>query len=263
MNCSQKRSYEKSEPPVAKKIPEKNTLHGHTRIDNYHWMEERDNSEVIEYLKAENDYTNKIMAHTETLQETLFGEFSGRVDKSVLSLSRHDGDSLYYFRWEEGKEHPFFIRKRGSPEADEEILIDVNEIAKGHNYTRVPPPTISPEKNLMAFGVYADGRPATLRIKDLASGKLLEDVIYPASANLAWGDDNRTLFYAKVVNMSKGPQQIFRHVLGTDPDQDELVHEETEYRCLVWKRGRYLDAGQLDGSGDLYQHEQGAAPKGR
>ena len=129
VNCSQKRPHEKFKPPVAKKIPEKITIHGHTRIDNYNWLGERENPEVIEYLKAENGYTEKVMAHTEPLQETLFEEIKGRTKETDLSVPVRRGDYLYYERREEGKEFPFYARKRGSMGAEEEIILDVNELA--------------------------------------------------------------------------------------------------------------------------------------
>lgn len=262
INCSQERPFEKLQPPIAKKIPEQLTQHGHTRIDNYTWMEESENSEVIEYLKAENTYTDQMMEHTENLQEVLFEEIKNKSKENFLSAPEIRGDYLYYMHWEEGKEHQIFARKRRALEEDEEILLDVNKIAEGHNYIRVPYPTISGDQKLMAFGTYSDGKPATLRFKDLGSGKLLEDVIYPASANIVWSNDNRTLFYAKVRSMDKGPQQIFRHVLGTDPDQDVLVHEETEFRCLVWKREGYIVIESFGKLGQEWRYLDANHPSG-
>jgi oligopeptidase B len=263
INCSQKKAHEKYEPPIAKKIPEKITTHGHTRIDNYYWLGERDNSEVIEYLKAENKYTEKVMVHTETLQEALFKEISGRINESSLSLPRREGDYWYYSRWEEGKEYPIYARKHASLEADEEILIDVNEIAEGHSYTRVSYPAISHDQNLMAFGTYTDDLPAIIRFKDLDADEFLDDVIEPATLNMTWANDNRTLFYAKVRSVGKGPKQIFRHVLGTDPDQDELVHEETEFRCLVWKIGGYIAIESFGPSRDEWLYLDADRPDGK
>jgi oligopeptidase B len=250
-------------PPMAQKIPKELTLHGHTRIDNYFWMEERDSSEVIEYLKAENDYTQRVTGHTENLQKALYGEISERYNRSSVSLLRQLGDNFYYLRWEAEKEHPIFARRRGSLQADEEKLIDVNDIAQEHSYTSVPYPTISPDQNLVAFGTYADGNPASLRFKDLDSGRLLDDVIQPASANVAWCNDSRTLFYAKVRSMENGPKQIYRHVLGTDPDLDELVHEETEFRCLVWKRGRYIVIESFGSFGQEWRYLDADQPDGK
>lgn len=282
IHCSPERAFEKPQPPIAKKIPEQLTKHGHTRIDNYNWMEENDNSEVIEYLKTENTYTDQMMEHTEPLQEVLFEEIKNKSKDTFSSAPEIRGDYLYYLRWEEGKQYLIFARKRNSLGEDEEILLDINKIAEGHSSTRVLYPTISGDQKLMAFGTYVDDQLATLRIKDLDSGIFLKDVIYPASANLAWSNDNRILFYAKVRSMDKGPQQIFRHVLDTHPDQDVLVHEETENRCLVWKRGgyiviesfgrlgqewRYLDADHPEGNFEVFTprelgHEYNFRPNG-
>ncbi len=267
VTCSHKRPHERFEPPVAKKIPVMITTHGHMRIDDYSWLAERENPEVTEYLQAENEYTEKVMAHTETLQEALLKEISGRFNESEVSMPRREGDYFYYSRWEEGKDYPTYARKRGSFEADEEILVDVNEIAEGYGYTRVSFPAISPDQRTMAFGTYTDDRPAVIRFKDLDAGGFLADVISPATLNMTWANDNRTLFYAKVREGGRGPQQIFRHVLGTDPGQDELVHEEQESRCLVHKIGchvliesrgpwgnewRYLDADRPGGRFELF-----------
>lgn len=129
LNCSQKRPLDKFKPPIAKKIPKKLNIHGHTRMDNYCWLRERDNPEFIEYLRAENNYLEKVMAHTEALQEALFEEIRGRIKETDLSVPERKGDYYYYRRWEEGKDYPVYARKRGFLEPAEEILLDVNELA--------------------------------------------------------------------------------------------------------------------------------------
>jgi len=185
-------------PPVAKVVPKRLEAHGHVRIDNYYWLSERENPEVTAYLEAENAYTEAVMARTRPLQETLFEEIKGRFKESDLSVPWREGDYFYYYRWEEEKEYPIYARKRGSLGADEEILLDVNKIAEGHAYTRVRFPAISDDQNIMAFAVDTVGRHfSTIRFKDLDAGQFLDDVIDSVTANLAWANDNRTLFYAK------------------------------------------------------------------
>jgi oligopeptidase B len=261
-------------PPVAKIAPTRLEAYGHVRIDNYFWLQDRENPEVIAYLEAENAHTEAMMARTEALQETLFQEISGRVRETDLSVPWRQGDYFHYYRHEEGKEYPIYARKRGSLEADEEILIDVNEIAEGHAYTAVRFPTLSPNQEIMAFAVDTVGRHySTIRFKDLGTGEFLDDVIDSVTANMAWANDGRTLFYAKQTRppVNPRPYQIYRHVLGTDPIEDELVHEEERSRCLVWPRNgylvietwgpwgnewRYLDADQPDGAFNLFLPRQ-------
>jgi len=131
------RASDKITPPVAKRVPKKLEKHGHIRIDNYHWLKERDNPEVINYLKAENKYTDLVMAHTKALQETLFEEFKGRIKQTDMSVPYKKDDYYYYDRQEEGKEYPIYCRKKNSLENKEEIMLNINELAEGHEFIRV------------------------------------------------------------------------------------------------------------------------------
>ncbi len=265
------------EPPVAKIEPHEITEHGHTRIDDYHWLQDRENPEVIAYLEAENAYAEAMMAHTEALQEVLFEEISGRVNETDLSVPWCEGDYFYYYRWEEGREHPIYARKRGSLEADEQILIDVNEIAEGHAYTSVSFPAMNPNQEIMAFAVDTVGRRySTIRFKDLGTDEFLDDVIDSVTRLMAWANDSRTLFYGKQTRPPADPRpyQLYRHVLGTDPADDELLYEEADeqWRCCMLQRAgryilaeswgppgnewRYLDADQPDGAFKLFLPRQ-------
>ncbi len=210
--------------PVARVEPFEITQHGHTRNDDYHWLQDPTDPEVVAYLEAENAYTQVMMAHTEALQEKLLHEILGRVGEASSSAPWREGEYLHYWRWEEGRAYPIYARKRGSLEADEEILLDVNRIAEGHAYTRVPFPTISPDQSVMAFAVDTLGIPAqsTIRLRDLATGDLLPEAIYPGSPFMAWAGDNRTLFYLRR-HPTLGRPSLYRHVLGTEPASDEPV----------------------------------------
>jgi oligopeptidase B len=210
--------------PVARVEPFEITQHGHARVDDYQWLQDPEDPEVLAYLEAENAYTRTMMVHTEGLQEELLQETRRRAPEAGSSPFWREGGYLYYWRWEEGRDYPIYARKRGSLGAGEEILVDVNEIARGHGYTRVPFPTISPDQSLLAFAVDTVGIPAqsTIRLRDLATGDLLPDAIHPGSPLMAWAGDNRTLFYLRR-HPTLGRPSLYRHVVGTDPGSDEPV----------------------------------------
>jgi oligopeptidase B len=158
-------------PPVAKIVPYQLQMHGHVRTDNYYWLRERENPEVIAHLEAENAYTEAVMAHTGELQEALFDEIVGRIKQTDLSVPFFRDGYYYYTRMEEGKEYPVYARKKGSLEAEEEILIDVNELGEGHGFTSVGRPAVSSEGNLIAFAHDTVGRRFyNIRFKNLDTG---------------------------------------------------------------------------------------------
>ena len=225
--------------PVAKIVPKKLKKHGQVRTDNYYWLNERENPEVIKYLEAENEYTEAVMAHTRDLQETLFKEIKGRIKQTDMSVPYKLEDYFYYTRFEEGKQYPIYCRKRESLDGSEEILLDVNVMSKGHEFFRVGSRAVSSGQDLLAYSVDTAGRRIyTIHIKNLTSGKLLEDVIPGVTGNMAWANDDKTLFYAKQHPTTLRSYRIYRHILGTeDPAKDELVYQETDdtFRCFVFK----------------------------
>lgn len=254
-------------PPTAKVVPHEMTEHDNVRTDNYFWLRERDNPEVIAYLEAENEYTEVVMAHTEELREKLFEEIKGRIKQTDLSVPYRLGDYYYYSRTEEGKEYPIYARKPGSLEADEEILVDVNEVAEGHGFTSVPSPRISEDQNIMAFATDTTGRRFyTIRFKDLEGDEMLEERIDSVTANVAWANDNRTVFYTRQDPSTLRSYQVFRHVLGTDRSADELVYEEkdTEFGCGVWKTKskRYIIIGSYQTLSNEYRFLDADDPSG-
>ena len=187
----------KPTPPVAKIVPHTLEAHGHARKDNYYWLRERDNPEVIDYLQAENAYTEAMMAHTEGLQETLFDEIKARIKQTDSTAPYKRGDFYYYTRYEDGKEYPIHCRKRETLDAPEEVMLDVNVMAEGHAFYSVGGLAISSGQNLLAYAVDAVGRRIyTLHILDLSSGELLADTIPEVTANLAWAEDGKTIFYS-------------------------------------------------------------------
>lgn len=225
------------EPPQAKVIPEQLKTHGHTRIDNYYWLNQRENPEVIAYLEAENTYTSALMNHTESLQEELFAEIKGRIKQTDLSVPEMRGSHFYYTRTVAGQDYPIYARKKGSLDADEEVLLDVNAMAEGHNFYNAFP-SISSNENLMAYADDTRGRRIyTIRFKNLITGQQFPETISNTSGNMVWAEDNQTLFYAKRDPETLRSFQIYRHAMGTDPVKDVLIFEEEdeEFSSRVWK----------------------------
>ncbi len=254
-------------PPVAKVIPHQLEMHGDVRTDNYYWLRERDNPEVIAHLEAENAYTAAVMAHTEALQETLYREILGRIRQTNLSVPYLRDGYYYYSKTEEGKDYPFYARKRGSLDAAEEILIDVNELAEGHGFTSVPSPTVSSDGNLIAFAQDTVGRRFyNIRFKDLRSGEILDDEIRSVTSMVAWANDNRTVFYTKQDPETLRWYQVYRHVLGTSATTDELVYQEddVEFSCYVWKTktDRYIVIGSSQTLSNEYRFLDADDPAG-
>jgi len=216
-------------PPVADMIPVNLETHGHVRNDNYFWMKERENPKVMEYLKAENAYLDTMMASTRPLQEKLFEEIKGRIKQTDMSVPYKLDDYVYYTRFEDGKEYPIYCRKEAADDAKEQILVDANELARGRGFLSVGGREISSGQNLLAYGVDTVGRRFyTIYFKNLATGEILNESISSVTGNMAWANDNKTLFYTKQDPTTLRWSMIYRHMLGTDPDTDELVYEEKD-----------------------------------
>jgi oligopeptidase B len=217
------------EPPVAQARPHQLEAHGQVRVDPYYWLRERENPEVIAYLAAENAYLDQVLAHTEALQEKLFEEITGRIKEDDSSVPYLDDGYYYYRRYEEGGEYPIYCRKEGSLEAPEEILVDGNAWAEGHGFFSLAPPRVSSGRDILAFAIDTVGRRFyTLRFKNLTTGEALADVIPDVTGNVAWANDNRTVFYTKQDPQTLRWYRVYRHVLGTDPGRDDLVYEEKD-----------------------------------
>ncbi|MEO7990957.1 MAG: S9 family peptidase [Chryseolinea sp.] len=216
-------------PPVAEKKPfEILAKHGHKRIDDYYWLKNREDSAVIQYLKAENIYRDTMLAHTKTLQEKLFAEMKGRIKEKDESVPYKLDDYFYYTRYEDGAEYPVFCRKKGSLENPEEIIANGNELGKGHEYFSFFAET-SPNHNIAALVMDTVGRRFyTVKFKDMLTGKMLTDRIGGTTGNLEWANDNKTVLYGKQDPKTLRGNQIFKHTLGADPSTDVLVFEEKD-----------------------------------
>jgi oligopeptidase B len=205
--------------------------HGDRHVDNYFWLRDRSDPEVISYLEAENRCTEDAMASTKPLQERLYHEILGRIQETDLSVPVKRDDYFYYTRTEEGKAYSIQCRKHGSLNASEEILLDANVLAEGQKYFRLGNFAVSPDHRLLAYSTDLEGDESyTIQVKNLASEELLPDRIANTYYTLEWANDNRTFFYT-VLDPAKRPYRAFRHELGSS--QDTLVYEETDGRFTL------------------------------
>lgn len=269
MSCGgeQKKSVKDSPvAPMAKKIAKTLKKHGHERSDPYYWLNDRENPEVIQYLEDENEYTNKSLAHTKTFQGALYDEMLSRIDQSDESVPRKDNGYYYYSRYEEGKEYPVFCRKKGSLDAEEEIMLDQNVLAEGHEYYSIGSMNVSESNRLLAYSDDNKGRRKySIRFKDLETGKDLADVIPNTTGSVAWASDNKTVFYT-IKDASLRSYKIIRHILGTDASKDvEVYHESDEtFGTFVYKTksDKYLVIGSYSTLSSEYRVLDASKPMG-
>jgi len=223
-SCIQKRE---PSPPVAKIVPKTNTLNGVTWTDNYYWLRERGSADVLNYLKAENAYTDAVMASSKKVEDKLYKEIKSRIKENDLSVPEKEDDYYYYRRTEEGKQYPINCRKKGL-NGEEEILLDQNRLAQGHHYLDLGIFKISPNQNILAYSIDTNGSELyTIYFKDLTTGKLLPDRIPNSSTSFEWANDNKTVFYT-VLDEAKRPFKLYRHRLGTDYKDDVLIYYEPD-----------------------------------
>jgi oligopeptidase B len=218
-------------PPVAKKIPKITEINGRELVDNYSWLRDKKNPDVKAYLEAENAYTDAVMKPTEPLQKRLYGEMLGRIKETDIDVPYKDGGYFYYSRTEAGQQYPIRCRKRGSPNAAEEVVLDVNELAKGQSFMSLGAYAVSDDGNLLAYSTDNTGfREYTLAVKDLRSGKLLADRA-AKTGSIVWANDNKTLFYT-VEDSAKRQYRLYRHVIGS-ASADDLIYEEKDDRFNI------------------------------
>ncbi|MBN1118756.1 MAG: S9 family peptidase [Bacteroidales bacterium] len=224
-------------PPVAEKIAKELTIHGDTRIDNYYWLNERGAEKVEAYLNAENDYTEAMLSDVKDFRENLYDEIVGRIKQTDMSVPYRDNGYFYYTRYEEGGEYPIYCRKKGTLEADEEIILNVNEMAKDYTYYQVAGYTVSPDNKKVAFGVDTLSRRIyTVYFKDLETGKILEEKIENTTGNATWAGDNKTVFFSVKDEQTLRPYQVFRYSLGQNGEPVLVYQEEDEtFNSYVYK----------------------------
>lgn len=216
-------------PPVAKKIPKTLEKHGDKRVDDYFWLNDRENKEVIDYLNSENQYYEQTTAHTKEFQKRLFEEMKGRIKEDDASVPYFFNGYWYITRFELGKDYPIYARKKGSLTAKEEILFDCNELAKGHSYFQLGGLSISPDNKYASFGVDIVGRRIyTVQVKDLQTGKIFTDKIENTTGSSTWANDNKTLFYTQQDKQTLRSDKVFKHTLGKKQSEDILVYDEVD-----------------------------------
>ncbi len=220
---------EKLQPPVAKIVPKKLEKFADVRIDNYFWLNDRENPEVIDYLNQENTYYEKMTAHTKGFQKELFEEMKSRIKEDDESVPYLYSGYYYITRFETGKDYPIYSRKKESLSAKEEILFDCNALAKGKSYFQLGGLSISPDNKLAVFSIDVIGRRIyDIQIKDLETGKILSDKIEKVSGNAVWANDNKTIFYSSQDEVTLRSDKIFKHKLGTNQSDDVLVYFEKD-----------------------------------
>ena len=234
--CQEKMN-EKNLPPICKKQEKFLSIHNHDRIDNYYWLNDRENSNVIDYLNQENDYTENQMKDTEGFQKNLFNELKKRIKQEDESVPYEFNGYLYWRKFSMGDEHPVYLRKKSNSENDE-VILNGNELAKDYDYFDFGDYDISPNNKLMAYGVDTLSRRIyQIKIKDLSSGKLYNEVLENTTGSMVWANDNKTIFYTKQDQKTLRSFQIYAHQLGTSQDEDTLIYEETDdtFYCYVYK----------------------------
>ncbi|MCX8492148.1 MAG: prolyl oligopeptidase family serine peptidase, partial [Cyclobacteriaceae bacterium] len=247
--------YPQVSAPVAEVKPHEITSkHGDKRVDNYFWLRNREDTAVVNYLKAENKYLDTMMAHTKAFQEKLFLEMKGRIKEKDESVPYKIDDFYYYTRVEEGDEYPLYCRKKGSLEGAEEIIANGNEMGKGHGYFNMFA-SASPNHNFATVAVDTVGRRFyTLSFKDMLTGNMLADKIPGTTGNFEWGNNNKTIFYSKQDPNTLRSDKVYRHELGTETSRDVLVFEEKDQTLSSYigksrsKKFLLIQSGRTDAS---------------
>jgi len=237
-------------PPAAAKKAKELTIHGDTRIDNYYWLNQREDEEVLAYLRAENAYKDAMLSHIKGFQDSLYEEMIARIKPDDQSVPYKDNGYFYLTRFEEGKEYPIYARKKGHLEAEEEIMLDANELAKPYSYYQVGGLSVSPNNKLMAYGEDTLSRRIyTLRFKNLQTGEMLEDEIPGTNGGAVWANDNQTVFYVLKDPTTLRSYKVMRHTLGQPVSEDEVVFTEDDSTYISFayktKSEKYIVIGSF------------------
>ncbi len=255
-------------PPKAVKKPHKLTKHGDVRIDNYYWLRDRDNPEVIDYLNEENRYFEAKTKAYKSLEKRLFEEMKARIKQDDESVPVYENGYYYQTKFSKGKEYPVYIRRKGNLHAPEEILFDVNQMAKGHTYYKLTGLEISPDNRYAVFGEDTTGRRQyVLKIKDLITGEISNLNIENTTGSAVWSNDNRYLFYTKKHTGTLRAYRIYRHRLGDHPANDKLIYEETDETFDVFvtksKSKKYIYIASFSTLTTEYQFLDADKPEGK
>ena len=255
-------------PPIAQKIAKELHAHNSVRIDNYYWMNEKENPEVISYLEKENEYNQKVTAETKTFQKKLFKEMKARIKEDDESVPYKLNGYWYLTRYQTEKDYPIYSRKKDSLEALEEILFDVNNMAKGFDYYSLGGLNVSRDNKLAAFGLDSLGRRNyIIQIKNLETGEIFPEKIIGTTGGSTWANDNKTLFYTKKDIKTLRSSQIYKHILGTDPSMDVLIYEELDetFNTYIYKSksNKFLIIGSSSTLTSEYQILDADNPQGK
>lgn len=258
---------DKIQPPVAKIVPKILEKHGDKRIDNYYWLNERENPEVIEYLTKENEFYQKSTAHTKALQDDLFLEMKARIKEDDSSVPYLYNGYYYITRYETGKDYPIYARKKGSLKAVEEIMFDCNEMAKGQSYFNLSGISVSEDNKWVAFGVdLVSRRQYTIQIKNIETGEILPVKLENTTGGSTWAGDNKTLFYTRNDQQTLRSDKIYKHTLGTDATLDPVVFHEKDdtFSTFVYKEKskKYIVIGSSSTLTSEYQILEANNPNG-
>jgi oligopeptidase B len=265
LNCNRMTQTDIVSEPKAKKVPHRLEKHGDVRVDNYFWLNDREDPEVIDYLNQENAYREFVMKGTEELQQKLYDEMVGRIKKDDSSVPYKLDGWWYYTRFEGDKEYPIYCRKEGSLEAEEQIMLDVNKLAKGHDYYQVGGLSVRPDKKMLAFGVDTVSRRIyTIHFKDLETGEILKETIENTTGSATWAADNKTLFYSRKNGTTLRSERIMKHKLGTDASGDKEVYfeEDETFSTFVYKSKskKYIIIGSSATLSDEYRFVDATTP---
>lgn len=238
----------KTEAPSVQRKDTTLSIHNNDRVDPYYWLRERKNPDVISYLESENQYYTAQSSSTKNLTDSLFVEMKSRIKEDDSSVPYKLRGYWYITRYETGQDYPIYTRKKASLEAEEEVMFNVNNFAQGYNYFRLSGIKITPDNNMAAFATDTVGRRVyTLQFKNLKTNEILPTKIKNTTGNAAWANDNKTLFYARQHPETLRSYQIYKHVLGTSPKDDELVYEEKDETFYTYiyksKSQKYLIIG--------------------
>src|SRR5579859_1759585 len=215
-------------PPIAQKIPHITEIHGRRLVDDYFWLRDKSNPDVKGYLEGENAYTDAVMKPTEALQGKLYNELLSRIKETDVEVPYRYGGHIYYSRTEAGKQYSMLCRRKATLDAPEEIVLDINELAKGHSFMAIAAYQVSDDGNLLAYSSDNTGfRQYTLSVKDLRTGKMLPDHV-EKTGSIAWANDSKTIFYT-VEDFAKRQYRLYRHTVGTT-GPDDLIYEEKDER---------------------------------
>ena len=255
------------EAPIAERVPKEMEIHGDVRIDDYYWLNERENQKVIDYLNAENDYYDFKTAHTKKFQEDLFNEMKSRIKEDDESVPYKKNGYYYISKYEKGKQYPIYTRKKDNLEAEEEIIVDVNELAVGHDYYALTGLNVNAQNTIVAFGVdTVSRRQYDLRFKNLETNEFYPEVIKNTTGSTAWANDHSSVFYASKDPVTLRSDKIYKHVLGTDPSEDKLIYEEKEeaFWTFVYKSKskRYIIIGSYSTLSTEYRYLDANNPEG-